>query len=100
MRLYPECLAINPINWATDELYATQEESLGSRLRPEDDPVADHPHFADAVVDLERGTVVTTAAVSSGDYWPKGILHHFDYDLFYYDFKQNVTDRINAYLNK
>ncbi|MDR0907655.1 MAG: DUF3089 domain-containing protein [Rikenellaceae bacterium] len=99
-RLYPDCLAINPINWATDQTYAPKEESLGTRLRPEDDPaVADHPHFADAVVDLERGTVVTTAPVSSGSYWPKGILHHFDYDLFYYDFKQNVTDRIEAYMN-
>jgi hypothetical protein len=100
-RLYPDCLAINPINWTTTEQYAPKEESLGSRLRPEDDPdVADHPHFADAVVDTERGTVVTTAAVSSGDFWPKGILHHFDFDLFYYDFKQNVQDRIDAYINR
>jgi hypothetical protein len=97
MRYYDNCLAINPINWTTTETYAPKEESLGSRLRPEDTPTGDQPHFADAVVNTERGTIVTNAPVSSGDYWPKGCLHHFDFDLFYYDLKQNVQDRIEAY---
>jgi hypothetical protein len=100
MRLYKNCLAINPINWQRDETYASTEESLGTRLRPEDTDgthYEDKPHFADAKVNLTRGTVVTNAPVSSGTIWPKGCLHHYDFDLFYYDLKQNVEDRITAY---
>ncbi|MDR0940497.1 MAG: DUF3089 domain-containing protein [Mediterranea sp.] len=100
MGFYEDCLAINPINWTTTESYASKDESLGSRLRPEDTPAGDQPHFADAMINAERGTVVTTASVSSGDFWPKGCLHHYDFDLFYYDLKQNVRDRIEAFANK
>ncbi|MDR0934166.1 MAG: DUF3089 domain-containing protein [Burkholderiaceae bacterium] len=91
-------LVINPVSWKRDASYAPKEESLGSRMRPEDPPAGDRPHFADARNNLERGTVVTTAPVSSGTIWPHGVLHHFDYDLFYYDFQQNVSDRIAAWL--
>ncbi|MDR0982256.1 MAG: DUF3089 domain-containing protein [Culturomica sp.] len=97
MNLYKDCMVINPINWKRDETPAPKEESLGSRLRPEDEPTGDQPHFASAVCNLTRGTVVTDAPVSSGTFWPKGCLHHFDFDLFYYDLKQNVADRIDAY---
>jgi predicted secreted protein len=103
MGLYKNCLAINPINWKCNTTYASKEESLGSRIRPEDATASiaagDHPHFADARLDAGRGTIITNAPVQSGSYWPKGILHHYDYDLFYYDLKQNVQDRINAYFN-
>jgi hypothetical protein len=101
MRLYENCLAINPVNWKRDETLAPKEESLGSRLRPEDTPeglqAEDRWHFADAKVDLARGTVVTNAAVDPGTFWPKGCLHHYDFDLFYYDLKQNVSDRMAAF---
>jgi hypothetical protein len=103
MSLYKDCLAINPINWKTDDTYASKDESLGSRIRPEDATAnlsaGDHPHFADAQIDLARGTVVTHAPVESGGFWPKGILHHYDYDLFYYDLQRNVKTRIQAYLS-
>jgi hypothetical protein len=88
---------INPINWRRDEKLADKSESLGSRIRPEDTPAGDQPHFADAKINLSRGTVVTTAPVDSGTLWPKGILHHYDYDLFYYDLKKNVSARIDAF---
>jgi hypothetical protein len=57
----------------------------------------DAPHFADARLDLARGTVTTNAPVPSGSLWPSGVLHHYDFDLFYYDLKRNVSDRIGAF---
>ena len=90
-------LAINPINWKRDETYASKEESLGSRVRFGDSPPVDRFHFADAALNLKRGTVVTTADLHD-EYWAEGVLHRYDYDLFYYDLQQNVRARTAAYL--
>jgi hypothetical protein len=92
-------LVINPINWKRDETYAGTEESLGSHIRFGDTPAVDRFHFADARLNLKRGTVVTNAEISE-DYWPKGVLHRYDYDLFYYDLQHNLRTRIAAFLEK
>jgi hypothetical protein len=92
-------LVINPINWKRDETYAGTEESLGSHIRFGDTPAVDRFHFADARLNLKRGTVVTNAEISE-DYWPKGVLHRYDYDLFYYDLQHNLRTRIAAFFEK
>jgi hypothetical protein len=92
-------LIINPINWKRDTTYASAEESRGSRVRFGDAPPEDRFHFADAALNLKRGTVVTNAAVYD-DYWAKGVLHRYDYDLFYYDLQHNVRARTAAFLEK
>jgi hypothetical protein len=97
MGLVKGALVINPVNWQRDEKAADKSESLGSRIRPEDTPAGDQMFFADAQINLSRATVVTTASVNPGNFWPQGILHHYDYDLFYYDLKENVRTRINAF---
>ncbi|MDR2618548.1 MAG: DUF3089 domain-containing protein [Treponema sp.] len=88
---------INPINWKTDETPAAREESLGSRIRYGYSAPVTVPKFADARLNLERGTVVTTADIKSGDFWPPGVLHRYDYDLFYYNLQKNVEDRMAAW---
>ncbi|MDR2516719.1 MAG: DUF3089 domain-containing protein [Spirochaetaceae bacterium] len=90
-------LVINPINWKRDETYAGKEESLGSHIRFGDTPAVDRFHFADARLDLKRGTVVTSAELTE-DYWARGVLHRYDYDLFYYDLQHNLRRRIAAFL--
>jgi hypothetical protein len=97
MGMVKGALVINPISWRRDETYADKSESMGSRIRPEDSPAGDQMHFADAEINLARGTIVTNAPVDSGSFWPKGILHHYDYDLFYYDLKKNIGARIGAF---
>jgi hypothetical protein len=103
LRVLPNPLAINPINWKRDATPATADESKGSRIEGDDGssgtPV-DKPHFADAVVDLARGTVLTHAAVKAGGPWPTGVLHLLDYQLFYYDLRANAATRIAAYFAK
>jgi len=95
--LLPGGIAINPINWKRDATYASKQESLGSRIRFGDGPAVDRPHFADARLNARRGTVQTTAPVKAGEPWPPGVLHRFDYDLFWYDLRKNVEDRIEAW---
>jgi hypothetical protein len=97
----PNPLAINPINWKRDDTYAAASESLGSRVRYDDaKPPVDEPHFADAQVNLERGSVMTNAALKAGSPWPDGVLHFYDYQLFYYDLQANVAKRIAAWRGK
>lgn len=94
---HKKSLAINPVNWRRDAVYASKEESAGSFIRfGANMPVTIH-NFADASLDLKRGSVVTNADIDSGNFWPDGVLHRYDYDLFYYDLKKNLTDRINAW---
>ncbi|MDR3324811.1 MAG: DUF3089 domain-containing protein [Spirochaetaceae bacterium] len=93
----PGALAINPINWKRDETHAGKEESLGSKIRFGDAAPVDRPHFADAQVNARRGSVATNAALEAGPPWPAGVLHRYDYDIFYYDLQKNVGDRIAAY---
>jgi hypothetical protein len=90
-------LAINPVNWRTDRTPAGKEESLGSRVRYGYSAPVDIPHFAGAQLNPETGTVETNADIASGPPWPAGVLHRYDYDLFYYNLQKNVEDRITAW---
>ena len=90
-------LVINPINWKRDTTYAEKKESLGSYVRFGDAPPVDRFNFADAYLNLKRGTVVTNAAIIDA-YWAEGVLHRYDYDLFYYDLQHNVRKRTAAFL--
>jgi hypothetical protein len=92
-------LSINPINWKRDETYASKQESLGSFVRFGDNPPVQRFNFADAKLNLKRGTVITNAEIKD-DFWSEGVLHRYDYDLFYYDLRHNVRVRISAFLSK
>jgi hypothetical protein len=94
----PNPRAINPINWKRDDTYAPASESAGSRVQFDTGtPPVDKPHYADAQLNEQRGTVVTNAVVPSGGFWPAGVLHLYDYELFYYDLQANVSKRVSAY---
>ena len=92
-------VAINPINWKTDETYASESENLGSLNN--DTLEITSPGLADARLDLKRGVVITTAEKNGFPYnpafGPKGY-HSQDFALFYENLRQNVADRIKAYL--
>jgi hypothetical protein len=92
-------IVINPINWKRDETYSSEKENLGSYVRFGNKPPVFKSQFADAKLNLERNVVVTNANVKVESPWPAGVLHRYDFDLFYYNFKQNIRDRIEAYKN-
>ena len=105
MTLAPSGISINPINWKRDNTYADVKENLGS-LTVEGKLVT--PGIADARVDTVRGSVVVTTvdaklyaipADGAAMFGPESY-HLHDYGFFFNNFKQNVADRVKAYMEK
>ena len=106
MTLAPGGISINPINWKRDDTPATVKENLGSLTY---DGKLVTPGIADARVDTVRGSVVvssiaekelyTIPADGAAMFGPESY-HLHDYGFFFNNFKQNVADRIKAFLEK
>lgn len=98
-------IAINPLNWATDGTYAGVDQNLGSVMEDASGNYSLQPGMADAQVNVDRGTVVTTT-VDAATYAGKGVValmfgpesyHSNDYGLYYANIRQNAAVRIQAY---
>jgi hypothetical protein len=105
MTLAPGGISINPINWKRDETPAGVKENLGSLTY---DGKFVTPGIADARVDTVRGSVVVTTVDAklyaipfeeTQMFGPESY-HLHDYGLFFNNFKQNVADRIKAFMEK
>jgi len=105
MTLAPGGLSINPINWKRDDTYASVKENLGS-LTVEGKLVT--PGIADARVDTVRGSVIVTTAdaklyaipADGAQMFGPECYHLHDYGFFFNNIKQNVADRIKAFIEK
>ena len=110
----PGAIAINPLNWKTDDTPATAEQNLGSFV----------PHLlisglkkisvkADAVLDLERGTVIVTEPRLSKyvitaipgfkqfeSVFGPASYHGCDYSFFFLNIRENARLRSETWLNK
>jgi len=103
--LAPGGLSINPINWKRDDTLASVEDNLGS-LTVEGKLVT--PGIADARVDTVRGSVIVTTAdaklyaipADAAALFGPESYHLHDYGFFYSNLKQNIADRIKAFLEK
>ena len=103
MTLAPGGISINPINWKRDDTYASVKENLGS-LTVEGKLVT--PGIADARVDTVRGSVVVTTAdaklyaipADGAVMFGPESYHLHDYGFFFNNMKQNVADRIKAFM--
>ena len=98
----PGAISINPINWKRDETYAPAEENLGGYYYNEEKGQMEKvPHVADAKVNLKRGTVITTVKdvppVTGTDFFGPGSFHEVDYELYFFNIKANVAERVAAY---
>jgi len=106
MTLAPGGISINPINWKRDDTYADVKENLGS-LTYDGNLVT--PGIADARVDTVRGSVVVTTIADKALYaipadgaamFGPESYHLHDYGFFFNNLKQNVADRIKAFIEK
>lgn len=99
-------LSINPISWTRSARYAPAALSKGALLPDSNGINVRVPHFADAQVDRERGTILTNididkfSAKRPGGPVPRGMYHGHDYNLYYFDLKANVHTRVRAYLRQ
>jgi hypothetical protein len=109
MVVSPGAIAINPITWTRSEKLATAEESLGSIMVDGDGSnLVTLKNFADARVDKDRGVVVCStigdkklAGVGpGGKFLAEGVYHEFDYQLYYYNIRENAENRTKVFLAK
>lgn len=101
------CMSINPFHWKTDDTYAGPELNKGmlSPLHFIHSREIVYEGLADAVVDLTRGSVVTsmdpkkypfeTAVNIAGD----KSFHTYDYMFYYVNLRENGAKRIVNYLD-
>ena len=106
MTLAPGGISINPINWKRDDTPASVKENLGSLTY---DGKLVTPGIADARVDTVRGSVVVSSIAQKELYaipadgaqmFGPESYHLHDYGFFFNNFKQNVADRVKAFMEK
>ena len=97
-------LAINPLNWKTDATPAERSENLGACFTDYSGSIVQEiPQLTGAYIDPERGAL-KVPDVSPDDYPPglslfaSGVYHLYDYQFFYRNLQQNVSERVEAYL--
>ncbi|MDF2942611.1 MAG: hypothetical protein K0S01_1469 [Herbinix sp.] len=101
----PGSIAINPINWSRGNGLATAKENLGSLMTNEAGGTTLLSNYADAQVNTSRGTVICSTVnveevAKLNDNFPKGVYHSFDYALYYYNIRENATNRTKLYLSQ
>jgi hypothetical protein len=107
----PGALAINPITWTRDETLATADKNLGSIIQKSDGSIEGIPtpimNLTDAKVDKTKGVVIcstvdveTWAPGIGSTKYARGVFHSFDYSFYYYNIRENATNRTKKFLGK
>ncbi len=104
-------IAINPLTWTRDSTPATQSQNYGSLILDRDGnallnengmPIVGPP-LANAMVDVERGVVVTTTP-DPQQYalpgFPVGSYHSMDIPFYYANIQVNALGRAKAFLQR
>jgi pimeloyl-ACP methyl ester carboxylesterase len=109
----PGAIAINPITWTRKQTKASAAKNRGSiELDPatngtpvlnSDGTIKRFKNVADARVDKAKGVVIcSTVDASAPPYFrpggfPMGVLHTFDYPLYFFSVRANAGDRVAQY---
>ncbi|MFZ4592025.1 MAG: DUF3089 domain-containing protein [Ignavibacteria bacterium] len=90
---------INPITWTRDETVAATTQGLGSFMPDSKGVFGTVPQYADARVDIAKGVLICSTAdkLDSLDGCPYGIYHTFDISFYYYNLRQNATNRADKF---
>jgi hypothetical protein len=99
--LLPGAVSINPLNWKTDGTPASKDLNLGAVFF--DDLTGtvkrEIPHYTGAHLDMKTGALMTSPPDKLDlSHFPPGVLHKYDFALWYRNIEQNARDRIKAYL--
>lgn len=99
-------IAINPLNWKTDDTYAGVELNRGSLVPDASGTYALREGMADARIDVERGVVVCTTAdramyaipAERAFMFGPESYHSYDYGFYYANIRENAALRIEKWL--
>ena len=102
-----DSIAINPLNWRTDEMYAGLDQNLGSLVRAQEGGFQVGRGIADARLDLARGSVIVESLDPALFAVPPGTessfgnqsFHMWDIELFYMNIRQNARLRLERFLS-
>ncbi len=103
--LKEKAYCINPLNWKTDETPAAKEQNLGALFFNDfkGTLIKEEKSYVGAKINLATGALECLPSnyndLKIGNF-PEGVLHKFDYAFWYRNLQENVTDRINTYINK
>lgn len=96
--------SINPLNWKTDSTPADKTENKGACFTDYSANIKQEvPELCGCYIDEERGTIKVTD-VTPEEYppvlpiLPEGSYHLYDYQFFFRNLQQNVSDRVNAFV--
>ena len=111
--MQPGAIAINPITWTRTQTEASAAKNRGSiELDPAtggtpvlnaDGTIKRFVNVADARVDKAKGVVVcSTIDAAAPPYFtpggfPMGVLHTFDYPLYFFSVRANAADRVQHF---
>ena len=108
--LHPGALAINPINWNRDETRALETENLGSLILDDNGNIVDNnkENYADAQIfnDTSRElqvikcSTVEPATLASSKNFPTGVFHSYDYPFYFYNIRENASNRVKNFLEQ
>ena len=91
-------VCVNPLTWSTDEKHVTHEANLGGIATAPDSRI--EPGVADA--QCRDGQLIVTE-IRSPNYgarpFGKSNYHIYDYAFYYMNIRQNVQDRVGAFLS-
>lgn len=96
-------MCINPLNWKTDSTLADKSLNIGACFTGYDGSISrEIPKLTGCYIDEVRGALkvidVTPEEYPPGiDIFPEGVYHFYDYQFFYRNLEENVTQRINAF---
>lgn len=98
-----DAVCVNPLTWTTDGGYAAHELNLGGIVFPDKQTEPPEPDVAITCGQCVEGRLVISRPEADGySYMPMGRdnYHIYDYNLFYMNIRQNVQERVAAYLQR
>lgn len=107
--LQQNSICINPLNWKLDSTYASSELNKGMLKYHQwlHNWEIVHENLADAVIDLDRGTILTSIDdpvnfpfLENYNVAGDKSYHTFDYAFYYVNLKENCKKRIEAFLGR
>lgn len=96
-------MVINPLNWKTDDTYASKDMNKGMiMVAPTYDSITLVEGKDDAQINLERKTLICTTRTSedytiSEEAFSTASFHEKEYSMYYGNLRENVQTRIDAY---
>ncbi|MGM9998124.1 MAG: DUF3089 domain-containing protein [Candidatus Bruticola sp.] len=105
--LPPGSIAINPLNWRTDDTYASISLNKGSLYMDKGGNCSIGEPMADAQICLSRGSVICRSLTNPHTYHSRHVssfgpasFHSMDYSFYYVNLQENIALRLKKYLEK